>query len=85
MDFGEIERHLGADVVAAVQAAITRAYVASRSGSTADSEQALEELILAMLASVIQPSKDVAAAMRCIELLRSAIADIKDQLSPTSL
>ena len=79
MEFAEIERRLGSNVVAGVQSAIERAYIASRQPNLAGGEEALEELLVAMLAAVLNPAKDVEVAKRCVGRLRDAVRQLKSQ------
>ena len=73
MTFEDMERLLGKDTVAAVRASVEKAYVASRREGDTCGPAALQELLIAMLASVVRPSKDVDAAKDCVRKLRQAL------------
>ena len=80
MTFEEIEQCLGLEIVADVQASIQRAFIASRQKAGENGEEAMEELLLAMLISVVQPQKDAASSMHCVRHLRSALKKIHKEL-----
>ena len=77
MTLDEVERVLGEDVVQRVQNSVREAFVVARSGGSSSAQVALEELLIAMLAAVIEPTKDADRATRCVVLLRQALAAAK--------
>jgi hypothetical protein len=78
MTFDQIERALGTDVVAGVQSAVVRAYIASRKTATRNGALALQELLIVLLSATIKPQKDLAAAQHCITSLRQTVLLLSD-------
>ena len=81
MTMDEIERVLGADVVDRVQQALQQAYVVAHGKGTPDAVAALEDLVLLLLAAVIEPAKDDGKARHCLVLLRAALDAVKADLA----
>lgn len=82
MTFDEIERILGQETVRAVQDAVRAAFVQAHRAGDGEAEQAVEELLVAMLAAVISGPADRELAREraahCGQLLTSII-EVEDK------
>lgn len=74
MDSQKIQQILGDTVCHDVTDAVERAFVASRQSRNSEGQQALQELLIMLLAATISPQKDEQAAARCILILREAVS-----------
>lgn len=73
----EIDRILGASVTCGVQVSVEKAYIAARQSADPRALAALHELLIMMMASVIEPTKNTVAATNSIQILREAVRAVQ--------